>query len=230
MVTTPTHSFSNRVREAADISAIVAELERAVLEAIGPKFAGIWADPVITTTWTGGPDLPTFDPEDPAVAHALHHPGSWLLNEITIDSPAVDFVRVAGVQVIVPLVSLGVFVGLLVLGSPTNRTAYAAADLARVEEIASQAAATLRVARLTQQHEASARSWESNAEELRVAQQIQRSLLPETLPANAGWQFEAHYRPARVVGGDLYDFIPLPGDLLGIVSATPATRASRPRW
>src|SRR5688500_826240 len=125
MVTTPIHSFSSRVREAVDIPAIVAELERAVLDAVGPRFAGIWADPVITTAWPSGPELPTFDPEDPAVAHALRHPSSWPLDDITIDSPAVDFVRVGGARVIVPLVSLGVFVGLLVLGPPTNGAAYA---------------------------------------------------------------------------------------------------------
>jgi anti-sigma regulatory factor (Ser/Thr protein kinase) len=52
---------------------------------------------------------------------------------------------------------------------------------------------------------------------MRIAQAIQRSLLPESLPAPPGWQIGAHYQPAQVVGGDLYDVIPLPNDLLGIV-------------
>ena len=52
---------------------------------------------------------------------------------------------------------------------------------------------------------------------MRIAQAIQRSLLPESLPTPPGWQFGAHYQPAQVVGGDLYDVIPLPNDLLGIV-------------
>jgi serine phosphatase RsbU (regulator of sigma subunit)/anti-sigma regulatory factor (Ser/Thr protein kinase) len=217
MVTTPIHSFTSRVREAADLPALVTELERAIGESVGPQFAGLWADPILATIWSDGPELPPFDPEDPAVAHAVRHPVVWPLDDLMLDSPAVDAIRAVGARAIVPLVSLGELVGLLVLGPPESGTAYSAADLARVEEIAAQAAATLRVARLTQQHEASAKSWESNAEELRIAQQIQRSLLPETLPEIEGWQFEAHYQPARVVGGDLYDFIPLPGDLLGFV-------------
>jgi serine phosphatase RsbU (regulator of sigma subunit)/anti-sigma regulatory factor (Ser/Thr protein kinase) len=217
MVTTPVHSFSNRVREAADIPTIVAELERAISEAAGPRFAGLWADPVIADAWHGGPELPAFDPEDRAVAHALLHPEAWRLDDVVLDSPVVAAALAAGARVLLPLVSLGVFVGLVVMGPPASGPDYSPSDLDALEKTAAQAAATLRVARLTQQHEASARSWESNAEELRIAQQIQRSLLPDSLPEIAGWQLEAHYQPARVVGGDLYDFVSLPGDLLGLV-------------
>jgi anti-sigma regulatory factor (Ser/Thr protein kinase) len=61
------------------------------------------------------------------------------------------------------------------------------------------------------------RQIQRSADELRVAEIIQRSLLPESLPDFAGWQLDAFYQPARTIGGDLYDFIQLPGDLLGIV-------------
>ena len=55
------------------------------------------------------------------------------------------------------------------------------------------------------------------ADELAVARTIQRSLLPEELPAIPGWSLSAHYAPARVLGGDLYDVIPLPGGLWALV-------------
>jgi anti-sigma regulatory factor (Ser/Thr protein kinase) len=55
------------------------------------------------------------------------------------------------------------------------------------------------------------------ADELAVARVIQRSLLPETLPDIPGWRLAAHYAPARVLGGDLYDVVALPGDLWAIV-------------
>jgi serine phosphatase RsbU (regulator of sigma subunit) len=48
-------------------------------------------------------------------------------------------------------------------------------------------------------------------EDLVVARQIQMSLLPETWPKAAGWEFAAAYQAARIVGGDLYDFVELPG-------------------
>jgi serine phosphatase RsbU (regulator of sigma subunit) len=54
-------------------------------------------------------------------------------------------------------------------------------------------------------------------QELNSAHYIQQSLLPEAVPALPGWALQASYRPARQVGGDLYDFLPLPGGRLGIV-------------
>ena len=48
-------------------------------------------------------------------------------------------------------------------------------------------------------------------EDLAVARQIQMSLLPEAWPKVSGWEFAAAYQAARIVGGDLYDFIELPG-------------------
>jgi serine phosphatase RsbU (regulator of sigma subunit)/CHASE3 domain sensor protein len=54
-------------------------------------------------------------------------------------------------------------------------------------------------------------------QELRVAHDIQLAFLPKQLPHLPGWQVEAHYQPARAVGGDFYDFIDLPDGRLGIV-------------
>ena len=53
--------------------------------------------------------------------------------------------------------------------------------------------------------------------ELALAREIQLSMLPRTLPQVAGFDFGALMIPARAVGGDLFDFIPLDGDRLGIV-------------
>jgi phosphoserine phosphatase RsbU/P len=53
--------------------------------------------------------------------------------------------------------------------------------------------------------------------ELEIAHQIQHSILPEALPVIAGYDFGALFTPARAVGGDFYDFIPLSGERLGIV-------------
>lgn len=44
-------------------------------------------------------------------------------------------------------------------------------------------------------------------EELKIGRQMQFNLLPEECPLIEGWDLAATYRPAREVGGDLYDFI-----------------------
>jgi serine phosphatase RsbU (regulator of sigma subunit) len=53
--------------------------------------------------------------------------------------------------------------------------------------------------------------------ELQTAYRIQQRFLPTTLPDVPGWQVEAYWQPAQVVGGDFYDFLSLPGGRLGIV-------------
>lgn len=63
-------------------------------------------------------------------------------------------------------------------------------------------------------------------EEITVAQQIQRAMLPHRTPDVAGWQFAAVYEAARIVGGDFYDFYELPGkpSRLGVVVADVADK------
>jgi sigma-B regulation protein RsbU (phosphoserine phosphatase) len=53
--------------------------------------------------------------------------------------------------------------------------------------------------------------------ELEIARQIQRSILPQDVPHLAGYDFGVLMIPARAVGGDFYDFIPLCDGRLGIV-------------
>jgi serine phosphatase RsbU (regulator of sigma subunit) len=54
-------------------------------------------------------------------------------------------------------------------------------------------------------------------QEMESAYYIQKSLLPEAIPPIPGWQVEPFYNPAQQVGGDLYDFLSLPGGKVGFV-------------
>jgi serine phosphatase RsbU (regulator of sigma subunit) len=53
--------------------------------------------------------------------------------------------------------------------------------------------------------------------ELQLAHDIQVSILPQTFPQVEGFDFGARLVPAREVGGDLYDFIPLSNEKVGLV-------------
>lgn len=53
--------------------------------------------------------------------------------------------------------------------------------------------------------------------ELKIAGEMQRNILPEGLPKYKGWDFGALMVPARQVGGDFYDFIPLDEHQIAIV-------------
>jgi serine phosphatase RsbU (regulator of sigma subunit)/predicted ester cyclase len=54
-------------------------------------------------------------------------------------------------------------------------------------------------------------------QELAVARRIQHALLPKDLPKLEGWAIAHHYRPAREVGGDFYDFLPMDDGRVGLV-------------
>src|SRR5215469_5569691 len=67
-----------------------------------------------------------------------------------------------------------------------------------------------RVGQLVRQQQAEARQRERIDQELKIAQLIRQQFLPKELPDLPSWHVAAFYRPARTVGGDFYDFIPLP--------------------
>ncbi len=52
--------------------------------------------------------------------------------------------------------------------------------------------------------------------ELKVASDIQKSMLPRTIPEVEGYDLYADLIPAKTVGGDFYEFIPLSDDSLAI--------------
>jgi len=76
-------------------------------------------------------------------------------------------------------------------------------DVDLLTSIAAQAALAIHATRLQQQVLQKQRL----ERDLRVARQIQRSLLPAKPPDVVGLEFAVHYEPAYEIGGDFYDFI-----------------------
>jgi serine phosphatase RsbU (regulator of sigma subunit)/anti-sigma regulatory factor (Ser/Thr protein kinase) len=158
-----------------------------------------------------------ISPNDPIVAYFQSAPGAVDLEELELESPALEALREAGVKLAVPLVSQGELVGLLNLGPRLSDQDYSSDDRKLLDSLAAQAAPALQVAQLVRRQEAEARSRERIEQELRVATTIQQNFLPRELPDLPGWDVSAYYRPAREVGGDFYDFIELPEGRIGIV-------------
>ena len=55
--------------------------------------------------------------------------------------------------------------------------------------------------------------------EISIAQDLQHSLLPDTLKAPSSLSFAAHFEPSTAIGGDYYDLLPMRDDRLGVVMA-----------
>ena len=156
-------------------------------------------------------------PNDPLLAYLQSATGVVDIDELKLDSPAAARLKDAGVKLAVPLVSQGELIGVLNVGPRRSEQEYSTDDRRLLENLAAQAAPALRVGQLVRQQKAEARTRERFEHELEVARLIQQNFLPRELPQLAGWQIAAFYRPAREVGGDFYDVIPLADGQLGFV-------------
>ena len=105
---------------------------------------------------------------------------------------------------------------MLNLGPRLSEQDYSSDDRKLLDNLAAQAAPALRVGQLVREQEAEAATRERFEHELEVARLIQQHFLPRELPDLPGWQIAAYYRPAREVGGDFYDVIPLADGRVGV--------------
>src|SRR6187399_1370234 len=158
-------------------------------------------------------DIPDHDP---LLAYLQSAPGPVDVARLELRSPAVADLRAAGVALVVPLVSQGELIGTLNLGPRLSEQDYSTDDRRLLTTLAAQAAPAIRVAQLVREQAAEAAERERLEQEMRVATLIQQQFLPRQLPDLPEWQIAAYYGPARAVGGDFYDFIEMPGGLLGI--------------
>jgi serine phosphatase RsbU (regulator of sigma subunit) len=154
---------------------------------------------------------------DPLAGYLLHAGRPVDLREVTLDSPALARLRAAGAVLVVPLISAGTLTGLISLGPRRAERDYSTGDRLLLTALAGHAAPALRVGQLVARQQAQARRRERLDQQLRVAQLIQHRFLPKAPPDLPGWQLAACYRPALTVGGDFYDFIPLPGGRVLVV-------------
>jgi GAF domain-containing protein/anti-sigma regulatory factor (Ser/Thr protein kinase) len=110
--------------------------------------------------------------------------------------------------IIAPLIARGQTLGSITLVAAESGRRYGPDDVAYVEDLARRAATAIDNARLYEQERA-------------VAETLQRSLLPETLPVLPRTVLAARYLPAESgvdIGGDWYDVIALPdGGVLFVI-------------
>src|SRR5262249_36003149 len=115
----------------------------------------------------------------------------------------------------VPLIARDQVEGVLAVGERSSRTPFSSEDLDFAETLARHAAAALEGARL---HRVRLEKQRQD-DELRIAQEIQRSLFPARTPVVSGFEVAGHSRPCYEVGGDSYDCIDLGNGRLALVVA-----------
>jgi sigma-B regulation protein RsbU (phosphoserine phosphatase) len=126
-----------------------------------------------------------------------------------------DAMTAADMALVVPLLAPGRLAGLLAVGARPGARPLAGEDLDFAAALARQAQAALEGARLSRLRVEK----ERQDRDLEIARGIQRGLLPKAPPHIPGFDVAGESRSCLHVGGDYYDFVPLPGDGLGLVIA-----------
>lgn len=122
--------------------------------------------------------------------------------------------RVTGSRMGAPIQARGIRFGLVYVEADRAGVAFRQEDVDLLTTIAGQAGLAIYTARMHQQILLKERL----ETDLRLARQIQRSLLPSEPPRVPGLLFAVHYEPAFDIGGDFYDFIWLdPGNLAIVI-------------
>src|SRR5262249_34559005 len=105
-----------------------------------------------------------------------------------------------------PLLSQsGAVLGVIQLDSRESRNHFRNEDLDILLIAGTQAARAVELGQLHRE-----------GRDLEAATEIQKSFLPSGRPEVEGMSFFDHYSAASHIGGDYYDYIPLPGDRLAV--------------
>jgi serine phosphatase RsbU (regulator of sigma subunit) len=161
------------------------------------------------------PAKSTLNISSTVLQHVIDKREAVLSRDAGVDArfQGVHSIQASGVRSIMcaPLIWRRDLVGAIYLDCDTLG-AFSHTDLEVMVGIADQCATALGIAQL---HREMTRR-QLVEQDLRVAQRIQSSFLPMHPPAVEGMTFRTAYTPARHVGGDFYDFIPL-GSRMAIV-------------
>ncbi|HEX5061633.1 MAG TPA: SpoIIE family protein phosphatase [Kofleriaceae bacterium] len=148
------------------------------------------------------------------IQHVVSDRRGVLLGETTDGSN-----ELIGTRMGAPLIYHGAHYGVVYVES--LKQSFKQEDVDLLQAIATQAGLAMHATRVAAQL---ARR-EKLERDLRVARQIQRSLLPANVPQVVGLDFAVHYEPAYQIGGDFYDFIWHDPAHLGLVVGDVAGKA-----
>ncbi len=142
---------------------------------------------------------------------------SLLIADLHLDESLKDSRTLLGQKVrslmAVPLQTRDKVIGLIYVDSPEEIGVFNSDDLGLLTVLANIAAARIENARLLDVEEKE----RLLRQELEQAAEIQRSLFPKQTPAVRGIELCGASIPCRAVGGDFYDYLPLPDGRLGIL-------------
>lgn len=147
----------------------------------------------------------------------LNEKASLLIRDAQLDHNLKEHMSIVEQKVrsllAVPLQTNDKVIGLIYLDSPNHLREFTREDLNLLTVMANVAAIRIEHSRLNEIEETE----RAMAKEMQQAAQIQARLFPDAAPKTEGLDIAARAVPARLAGGDYYDFIRFPDGKIGLM-------------
>ena len=119
-------------------------------------------------------------------------------------------------ELLLPLSLNDKILGIMSLGPKQSEEPFSKTDIRLLDSVAAQTGLALENGRLTAAVAAEVAAHAKQTRDIEIARDVQQRLLPQEFPPIPGLDYAGACRAALGVGGDYYDFIPLPKTQLGI--------------
>jgi sigma-B regulation protein RsbU (phosphoserine phosphatase) len=146
------------------------------------------------------------------VGNAVAQKRSLLINDVSKDRRYINAISETKSEIVVPLIYKDKAIGVFDLQSPLLNDFTPFHEQALMT-LASHVAVAIENAKLYERVVAAEARLDR---ELKIARDIQYSLIPDKFPEISGITFWAEFRPARILGGDIYDFFMYENDRVAI--------------
>jgi sigma-B regulation protein RsbU (phosphoserine phosphatase) len=143
-------------------------------------------------------------------------PASWGSLVLEHDVGERDALRRLGAELLLPLSTKERLLGFVSLGAKLSEEPFSSGDARLLRSLAAQTGLALENSRLAEAIAIEVAQRELQRRELEIAREVQEQLFPQRQPPAPGFDYCGACRPARHVGGDYYDFLALPEEVVGI--------------
>jgi sigma-B regulation protein RsbU (phosphoserine phosphatase) len=139
---------------------------------------------------------------------------SWI-HRSNVSEAEREWLQSTKAELLLPLAVKTKLLGFINLGPKKSEEPYSRTDVQLLQSVATQTGLALENAHLAEAIADAVAQRERLNREVEIAQEVQERLFPQNLPEIPGLDYFGYCRPARGVGGDSYDFLPLESGLFG---------------
>jgi sigma-B regulation protein RsbU (phosphoserine phosphatase) len=149
---------------------------------------------------------------DGLVGYAALHKEPVVVPDVKLDPRYINLNPDTRSELVVPLVYQGKVIGVLDL-EHTRRGYFVEQHVRTLTTLAAQVAIAIENARL---YETVTRQEQQMQHDLELARELQMRIMPPSFPRLRAAQVYARFQSARLIGGDLYDFVPYSRERMGV--------------